>query len=499
MESLHAPGMTMIAAKLCGIDRQCPFEAPPLKRKIATVRSLIPASGEAVHRAGIGRVGAVALMVGVAALVAPSAAHAEVLEGVRVSYGEIFMGGRGGDNNTVSTGVANIGDTPIYGIRMVLAQADTGINPTVDAANCTKPGTSSIVCDFAVTLAPHTAYGVTVPYHVEDRWPYFNQDGDYVWELLDPADPLETTGSGPAFALSPPGGALPADPPKQEIVSGGNQFLRTVRYGGAAPDLSAVSSTPGVKAAVGATVRPTLALRNAGTVALNYRWIPDDGSTYPLAPLAKVAIPAGVSVLSAPRGCLTTYTGEVDTVTPIAGRKTFTCGDWAPIKAGATLQLPFSLRVDKVVPNAKVTVAVAMAADGVSTNNTASFVINAKDVTAPTITIAKPKSPTRASSWKVVSGTAADRGNNARSVVVSLFEVRGKTMYFYDGRKGKWVKGKVTRANVKKATMIVKIRTGRWAVKIKGVRKGRLVVTAFAVDSVGNTSATKQRTQKITR
>jgi hypothetical protein len=123
-----------------------------------------------------------------------------------------------------------------------------------------------------------------------------------------------------------------------------------------------------------------------------------------------------------------------------------------------------------------------------------------RDTTAPKVYVTKPKNPTKVSSWKTIKGTVTDKGHNAKYVYLNLIELRGRTLYYYNPHKSKWAKFTSLAALGNKANILVKVKgNGAWSVKVKGLTKGRLVVTFVAIDAAGNTSAVKQRSQKLTR
>ncbi|MFC7530576.1 ExeM/NucH family extracellular endonuclease [Actinoplanes sp. GCM10030250] len=122
-----------------------------------------------------------------------------------------------------------------------------------------------------------------------------------------------------------------------------------------------------------------------------------------------------------------------------------------------------------------------------------------KDTFKPGVSLNVPKSPAKASSWSKLSGKVADTGLGAAQVRVKLIEKRSGKWYYYNGRS--WVKASSltsaqARAKVVTATPSAK---GTWSVGVKGVRKGTLKVTYWAVDRAGNTSSVKVYTAKITK
>lgn len=110
------------------------------------------------------------------------------------------------------------------------------------------------------------------------------------------------------------------------------------------------------------------------------------------------------------------------------------------------------------------------------------------DYTNPTAKLTKPSKKKRAkvAAWRTLKGKASDRGAGVLYTVAAVFQQRGSTWYYYKG--GKWKKGSpYKQATVNKAYRYVKpVRTGAWSLKLKGLKKGKLVVLYYALDKVGN-------------
>lgn len=142
--------------------------------------------------------------------------------------------------------------------------------------------------------------------------------------------------------------------------------------------------------------------------------------------------------------------------------------------------------------NHTVTVALVNGA-GRSAPRTVGTVKVSTDYTAPSVALKKPAKANRVASWRTIRGTVADRGAGVQAVVVVLAEQRGGRTYYYNGKT--FVKGKVTKAK----RIIVRPSKGTWSVKIKGLKKGTLVVAYAAVDKVGNGSSAKSKVVRLTR
>jgi 5'-nucleotidase len=129
---------------------------------------------------------------------------------------------------------------------------------------------------------------------------------------------------------------------------------------------------------------------------------------------------------------------------------------------------------------------------------TAGSVTVTKDTHKPTVSLAVPKNPTKASSWTKLTGTAADKGVGVARVQAKLIEQRDGKWYYYTGSK--WVKT----TSKSKASAKAKVFTmtpsakGTWSLRLTGVKKGTLTVTYWAQDKAGNTTV-KVYNQKITK
>ncbi|WP_433792230.1 hypothetical protein [Actinoplanes sp. CA-252034] len=126
-----------------------------------------------------------------------------------------------------------------------------------------------------------------------------------------------------------------------------------------------------------------------------------------------------------------------------------------------------------------------------------------KDSWKPSLTIKKPSSPSRAASWKTITGTVSDKGSGVRHLGVTAFRVTstGKTYCLTAARK--W-KRYYTDADVYKycytTGVKVKIVKGKWTLKLpSGLGKNQFfAVEAWTYDHANNFRTT-YRTAKITR
>ncbi len=117
----------------------------------------------------------------------------------------------------------------------------------------------------------------------------------------------------------------------------------------------------------------------------------------------------------------------------------------------------------------------------------------------PIVGLAVPPLADRASSWRALTGVAIDLGSGVDSVQVKLIEQRGRDWYHYTGTA--WTKAS-SESDASAAAKVISVDPaflGIWSVGIKGVEKGTLKVSYWATDKVGNSSAVRVHTQRITR
>jgi 5'-nucleotidase len=135
--------------------------------------------------------------------------------------------------------------------------------------------------------------------------------------------------------------------------------------------------------------------------------------------------------------------------------------------------------------------------DGKSAARYVGVVKVVEDTFVPTISVKTPKNPTKASSWKTISGTSADKGLGVFRVEVVVWQQRGTIWYYYNFTKKTWIKykgGNLPSAAVK---AINKPAKGAWKVSVAGIKKGLLEVNCAAGDGNGNWSPVKVKAQKI--
>ncbi|MBM2615164.1 PKD domain-containing protein [Actinoplanes sp. LDG1-06] len=121
-----------------------------------------------------------------------------------------------------------------------------------------------------------------------------------------------------------------------------------------------------------------------------------------------------------------------------------------------------------------------------------------KDATKPVVSLNKPASPTKATSWALLKGKASDTGSGLKTVAVTAIEKRGSAWYYYNGSA--WVKASSqTTAGQKAKVLTVTPLKGLFSFKFKGVTKGSIRIAYSAFDRAGNRSAPKYLTQTITK
>jgi hypothetical protein len=135
--------------------------------------------------------------------------------------------------------------------------------------------------------------------------------------------------------------------------------------------------------------------------------------------------------------------------------------------------------------------------DGQSAAKAVGTVKVVEDTYKPTVTIKTPKSPSKASSWKTISGTSSDKGLGIIEVDVWIWQVRGTNLYYYNFSKKKWVKkndGILPAAGYK---VVEKPAKGAWKVPVSGIKKGELEVGAVSADGNWNWSSVKRKYQTV--
>lgn len=131
---------------------------------------------------------------------------------------------------------------------------------------------------------------------------------------------------------------------------------------------------------------------------------------------------------------------------------------------------------------------------------------NAVEVTAdagrPKVSVKKPATRrTWVRSWTTLHGKASDAATGVKVVKLRLVEKRGTTWYAYRSSSHKWVRGGTTQAAALKRATMVNVKPNaksKWSYKVSGLRKGRFLVQAKAVDNVKNKSKLCTVSQSLT-
>ncbi|WP_246608274.1 PKD domain-containing protein, partial [Paractinoplanes toevensis] len=92
-----------------------------------------------------------------------------------------------------------------------------------------------------------------------------------------------------------------------------------------------------------------------------------------------------------------------------------------------------------------------------------------KDVWSPKVTITKPAKSTKASSWKTVRGTAADKGSGVAELLVVVLRTQGASDYCYS-YQNRWIR-LTNDVNVLTCFHSVKVKKGKWSLAVKGQKK----------------------------
>ena len=129
-------------------------------------------------------------------------------------------------------------------------------------------------------------------------------------------------------------------------------------------------------------------------------------------------------------------------------------------------------------------------------------VTTATDSAAPVVKFRYPKKPRNVvKKWRTLRGSVADAGVGARQVQLKVIEKRGAKWFAYKPGTHRWVKvGTKARAwNKAGVSRMTPSGTGAWSKNVAHLRKGTLAYRARGVDNVGNASAWKVHSQKLTR
>ena len=125
------------------------------------------------------------------------------------------------------------------------------------------------------------------------------------------------------------------------------------------------------------------------------------------------------------------------------------------------------------------------------------------DNTPPKLKITKPAKASRIKSWRVIRGTASDKGTGIDSIVVGVMEKRGAYWWAYDSHHHRWLKGSKSRAKTNKHTEAWPLtarltRNGHWhTATIRGLRAGELYIQALGFDKAYNVRLAHPVTKRV--
>lgn len=137
---------------------------------------------------------------------------------------------------------------------------------------------------------------------------------------------------------------------------------------------------------------------------------------------------------------------------------------------------------------------------GNSAKATASPITVVVDAVGPTVSVAKPSAASRIRSWRTVKGTAKDAGVGTASVSVAAIQKRSTGWFAYSSSAKAWVAtGTRAKAWKKAVAVTAALDASTWKARLGGLRKGRLMVRAWASDNVANASAVASRSATLTR
>lgn len=129
-------------------------------------------------------------------------------------------------------------------------------------------------------------------------------------------------------------------------------------------------------------------------------------------------------------------------------------------------------------------------------------VVVTADTGRPTVSVKKPATRrTWVRTWATLHGKATDAATGVKVVRLRLIEKRGTTWYAYRSSSHRWVRGGTTQAAALRRATMPKVKPnakGNWSYKVSGLRKGRFVIQAKALDNVKNKSELRTVSQSLT-
>ncbi|HET9842755.1 MAG TPA: PKD domain-containing protein [Nocardioides sp.] len=139
-------------------------------------------------------------------------------------------------------------------------------------------------------------------------------------------------------------------------------------------------------------------------------------------------------------------------------------------------------------------------AGNAATVSTSAVVVKV-DKTGPKVTVARSRPKHSVKAWRKLHGRATDAGTGVKTVLLKAVEKRKGHWYGYNARTHRWVKAATKGKAFARSRALTRTTNShhRWTAKLRGLRKGKLVVRAWATDRVGNHSATVTRKATLTR
>jgi hypothetical protein len=284
--------------------------------------------------------------------------------------------------------VRNDGATVAEGAVAVFAQP-YAIRPRASHRNCDYHEGRLIACHFDTALQPGARYVTSVAYTLgKDTLAPGTQDAAYGW--MTPAEyedlvtyqryhgvPVGSPGTGAPLPLKRVTAAARAGKPQVDTVSNNHGRIAVTVTGRNGADLAGIGAT--VTGRAGAVVPAVVGLVNRGPATVEQTVDSQPVTT------VKVSAPIGTTVVGVPPGCFREPYSEWDPRSNEPGARTYYCDSSTFLLAGRRETFEFSLRIDRVVPNATGTAQVNPACacpvfpgDTKPSNDTAKIRVNPK-------------------------------------------------------------------------------------------------------------------------
>lgn len=260
-----------------------------------------------------------------------------------------------GANFSAPAPVRNDGATVAEGVVAVLAQP-YAIRPRTSHRNCDYHNGQLLACHFDTALQPGARYVASVAYTLrKDTLAPGEQSAAYGW--MTPAEyedliteqryhgiPVGSPGTGAPLPLKRVATAARAGKPQVDTVSNNHGRIAVAVTGRNGADLAGIGDT--VSGGAGAVVRAVVGLVNRGPATVE-----QTVDTQPVTTV-KVSVPAGTTVVGVPPGCFREPYSEWDPRSNEPGARTYYCDSSTFLLAGRRETFAFSLRIDRVLPNA---------------------------------------------------------------------------------------------------------------------------------------------------